>query len=157
DLRDACLQRANIGNAYMQLGAHRRAVVVFKELLDVAEPMRLGFVGHVKANLGYALAHLNQLDEALVTVHEALDHCQRQNTKRSEGVAWVYLSTIHFMRDEIEEATLAAEHAIAVDGAGPGVRAHALAMLARMLLEQQEPVLALARAEEALSLLERLG
>jgi eukaryotic-like serine/threonine-protein kinase len=156
-LRDACLQRSNIGAAYMQLGAHRRAAAVLKESLDVAEPMRLGFIGSVKATLGFALAHLGQLDQGLLMEEAAVQHCQKQNNKRGEAIAWIYLASIRSMRDELDEATRAAEQGIAAASATPALRAYGLATLARMLLQQRQPAAALERAEEAMSLLEQLG
>src|SRR6185369_11212185 len=98
---DACLEQSNIGDAYMKLGAHRRAASVLKESLAVAEPMRLGFVAHVKVNLGFAIAHLNQLDQALTLEQEALEQCRKQNIRRSQAFAWLYLAVIRSMRDEI--------------------------------------------------------
>jgi len=157
DLRDACLQRSNIGNAYMQLGAHRRAASVLHESLDVAETMQLGFAFGVKANLGFALAHLNQLDQALTMEEQALQHGREQNNERLEAIASIYLAAIHSMRDELPEAMSAARRASALRGAGPALRAYGLATLSRMLLEQRQPGLALKHAEEAMGLLERLG
>ena len=156
-LRDACLQRSNIGNAYMQLGAHRRAAAVLKESLDVAEPMRLDFIGSVKANLGFALAHMGQLDQALAMVEEAVQHCKKQNNKRGEAISWIYLAAIRSMRDELDEATRAAEQATLATSLAPALRAYALATLARMLLQQRQPASALECAEEAMGLVEQLG
>ncbi|MEP7127038.1 MAG: serine/threonine-protein kinase, partial [Byssovorax sp.] len=53
DARNACLQRANIGNAYMQMGAYARAKSVLREALSVGEPMKLSFIAPVRANLGF--------------------------------------------------------------------------------------------------------
>src|SRR6185437_1352109 len=38
DARNAALQRANIGNAYMQLGAYARAERVLRQAIAVAQP-----------------------------------------------------------------------------------------------------------------------
>ena len=80
DARNACLQRANIGNAYMQLGAFSRAERVLRQAITVAQPMKLGFLAPVQANLGFALARLGHLERG------ARDRDRRRAALRPRGL-----------------------------------------------------------------------
>jgi tetratricopeptide (TPR) repeat protein len=157
DVRNACLQRANIGNGYMQLGAYRRAAAVLHEALSVAEPMKLDFVPHVKVNLGFVLAQLGQLDKALEVERAALDHCIEQHHRRFEGCSRIYLATIYSMRGEVEHATTVAQQAVDMLDGTTDMRAYALATLAKMMHMQKQPALALRYAREAMDLMHNLG
>src|SRR5262249_57132073 len=64
DVRNACLQRANIGNGYMQLGAYARAKGLLREALAVGDPMRLGFISPVRATLVRVLGRLGANPQA---------------------------------------------------------------------------------------------
>jgi tetratricopeptide (TPR) repeat protein len=157
DVRNACLQRANIGNAYMQLGAYRRAVGVLEEALRVAEPMELDLVAGVKVNLGFALAQLGQLDRGIEVEAAALAHCVRQNYKRFEACSRVYLATMHLFRGEVDPAASIARQAIdGLDG-GSAIRAYALGTMARVMLTQRQSALALRYAQEGFDLMNSLG
>ena len=51
DTRNACLCRADMGRAYLALGAYGRAERELRSAIGVGEPMRLGFLVPVRANL----------------------------------------------------------------------------------------------------------
>src|SRR6185369_16337330 len=104
DIRNASLQRSNIGNAYLQLGGYKQAGRVLREALATAEPMKLSFGATVRANLGFALARQGHLDEALAVETAALEECVRQGNRRFEAAARVYLTTILTARGDIEAA-----------------------------------------------------
>jgi serine/threonine protein kinase/tetratricopeptide (TPR) repeat protein len=156
DARNASLQRANIGNAYMQLGAYSRAERVLRQAVTVAQPMKLSFLAPVKANLGHALARLGQVEEALAVETEAVHRCVEQGYRRFEAASRIYLSEIHTMRGDLWEAEAEARRAESASSGSPAIRAHALATHAGILLASAEPEAALLRAGEAMRVLESL-
>jgi len=158
DLRNACLQRCNIGNAYLQLGAHALAVEAFREAQTIAEPMQLDFVSSLLANLGYALAHLEDEDstEAIEVETAALERLVHQGNRRGEGFVRVYLAIILRLAGRTDEAFAMAEQAIAVSEGVPAVRACALAVLAGIAITKNDESAALAKATEAMQILDRL-
>jgi serine/threonine protein kinase len=156
DARNAALSRANIGNAYMQLGAFSRAERVLRQALHVAEPMKLSFVAPVRANLGFALARLGHLAEALEVETEAVQRCVEQGYRRFEAAARIYLAEILSLQGALVEAEGQAHQAEAASPGSPATRAHALATLAGILLKRGEAALAMPRAREAMEILESL-
>jgi serine/threonine protein kinase len=156
DPRNAALSRANVGNAYMQLGAFSRAERVLRQALHVAEPMKLSFIAPVRANLGFALARLGHTEEALGVEADAVNRCVDQGYRRFEAAARIYLAEILSLRGSLVEAEAQAHQAEACSPGSPAIRAHALATLARILLLQGEPSAALPKAREAMDILESL-
>jgi tetratricopeptide (TPR) repeat protein len=164
DVRNACLQRANIGNGYMQLGAYALAKSLLREALAVGEPMGLGFIAPVRANLGFVLARLGDVEQALDIESVALDQCITERYRRFELAARIYLAIIAEMRGDPVRAE--AELRTAIDGAdsAPAIRAYALAYLADLLFSRVEQeaagalVLAAAQAAaaEAMAILREL-
>jgi serine/threonine protein kinase len=139
DVRNACLQRTNVSNAYMQLGAYDRAVALMRGSLALAGPMQLDFVAAGKANLGISLAHLDELDEALRVETESLEQCVLQGNRRFEGVCRIYLAVIHTLRREKDKALEMARLAVGASEGIPPVRAYALAALSNILLMHNRP------------------
>jgi eukaryotic-like serine/threonine-protein kinase len=175
DARNACLQRSNIGNGYMQLGAFARAKGLLREAIAVGEPMRLGFIAPVRANLGFVLARLGDLDQALEIESAALEQCAREGYRRFEAVSHIYLAVILWLRaesahqpspaleaDPAHPSTLVrAEEelraAVAVSVSAPPLRACALATLADLLFSLDRRAEASAAAEEAMAILRELA
>ena len=131
--RDATMQRCNVGNGYLQLGGYEDARRVLQEALSVAEPMRLSIAASIRANLGFALARLGQLDKALAVESEALAQSTAQGNRRWQGVSRVYLAVIYSLRGDLDTAIDAAREAIVTADELPAVRAYALAVLANCL------------------------
>nr|WP_275939257.1 serine/threonine-protein kinase [Polyangium spumosum] len=157
DLRNSCLQRANVGNALLLLGAYEQAVTVLRESIGVAEPMQLALVAGAKANLGLALAYIGGLDEGIVMTNEALGQFRKQRNARAEATALVYLSRMHVMKKRLGEAAVMAEEAARLAEGIPAVRAHALAMQASIELANQRASVALDRASQAMDILKGLS
>jgi eukaryotic-like serine/threonine-protein kinase len=157
DVRNTCAQQANIGDAYLQFGGYRHAEEELRKALGVAEPMRLGFVAPLRANLGFALARRRALDEALAVESAALEQCERQGYRRFEHVGRIYMALIHSLRGELDVALAYARAAIDGSTDFPGIQAYALATLAGLLLIQDKPEAALLPAQRAMDTLERLG
>ena len=156
DARNVCLQRANIGNGYMQLGAYARAKGLLKEALAVGEPMRLGFIAAVRANLGFVMARLGDPEQGLEIERAALEQCIRERYRRFELAARIYLANILAMRGEAPRAERELHAAVEGSASAPAIRAYALANLADLLFSQERPDEALAPAEEAMEILLRI-
>ena len=156
DARNACLQRANIGNAYMQLGAFAKAERVLRDAVTVGEPMKLNFIAPVSANLGFVLARLGNLTEAFAVETAALAQCVEQGYRRLEAAARVYLAEILSLRGELSEAQTQAQRAVVASPGSPSTRALALAVLAGILMRRGLPEEALPRAKEGIEILESL-
>ena len=156
DTRNAALSRANVGNAYMQLGAFSRAERVLRQALHVAEPMKLSFIAPVRANLGFALARLGHLSEALAVETEAVQRCVEQGYRRFEAAARIYLAEILALQGALVEAEAQAQQAEACSPGSPAIRAHALATLAMIMQRRDEAARALPLAREAMEILESL-
>src|SRR5262249_38944678 len=136
DARNACLQRANIGNAYMQLGAYIQAEKLLREAILVGEPMKLMFITPVRANLGLTLARLGDLDQAMEIETAASKDLIRLGYRRFEAVSRIYLTEILSARGDLSGAEAEARKAIDVASSSPALRAHARANLSAILLKQ---------------------
>jgi serine/threonine protein kinase/tetratricopeptide (TPR) repeat protein len=156
DARNACLQRANIGNGYMQLGAYARAKGLLREAIAVGEPMRLGFIAPVRANLGYVMARLGDPEQALEIESAALEQCIRERYRRFELASRIYLALILSFRDERARAEEELCLAIAGAASAPPIRAYALAVLADLRFSWGRAAEASLSAEEAMSVLREL-
>ncbi|MDI1479534.1 serine/threonine-protein kinase [Polyangium sp. y55x31] len=156
DMRNACLQRCNIGNAYLQLGAYALAVAAFREAQAIAEPMQLDFVSSLLANLGYALAHMENLTEAIAVETAALELLVRQGNRRGEGFVRVYLSIILRLAGRTDEALAMARQAMEVSEGVPAARACALALIAAIAIARNNVREAYMKASEAMQILSRL-
>jgi len=157
DVRNACLQWHNYGNALMQLGAYARAEIVFREVLDLAKPMQLNLVPGALANLGFTLSRIGALDTAWQVESEALRLCGEQGNRRFEAVASIYLALILAMQRDLEAAVQLARAGVNLAVSSPPTLAQAHAVLSAMLLLRDESDEALAEARKAMELLERLG
>jgi tetratricopeptide (TPR) repeat protein len=157
DARNACLQRSNIGNGYMQLGAYARAKGVLKEALALGEPMRVGFIAAVRANLGFVMARLGDPEQALEIETAALEQCIREGYRRFELASRIYLANILAMRGEAPRAEAELRAAAQGSASVPAIQAYALANLADLLFSQERAAEAAAWAKEAMSILRRLS
>jgi eukaryotic-like serine/threonine-protein kinase len=156
DARNACLQRANIGNAYMQLGAYSEAEKLLREVIRVGEPMKLIFITPVRANLGFTLARLGDYEQALEIERAALEHCLERGYRRFEAVSRIYLTEILSLRGDLSGAESEARKAIEVASSSPPLEAYARGSLASVLLKQQKVHEAHDQAKKAMDTVELL-
>jgi tetratricopeptide (TPR) repeat protein len=158
DLRNACVQRVNVGSATNELGDWTRAEASLRDALAQAERMGLGaLVAQAKLNLGVALMRQGALADARAVEADALRTYARQGDRRCEGGARLYLAMIHLAGSDHASAEREARAAIELLAGHPPVRAHALAVLGRIELARGCPEAALGPSGKAVALLESLG
>jgi serine/threonine-protein kinase len=156
DTRNACLYRAHMGRAYLALGAYSRAERELRSAIGVGEPMRLGFLVPVRANLALTLARLGRLREATTAAREALKECVERGDEASLPTCRSYLAEILRVSNQLVEAEAQAAEAVADSARMPSLRAAALATLANIVLQGGRADTALADAVRAMSLLQSL-
>jgi eukaryotic-like serine/threonine-protein kinase len=157
DLRTACLQRSNLGDAYMQLGGFAEAERALREALDGAARLGLDFVDTVaRLNLGLALACQGRIDEACAALREAIERNREKGDRRVEVGARLYLAIASSLAADFAEAERQARLAIDAAAHAP-LMTYGRAILARVLLAQDRSADALAAAQEAKAVLDRLG
>ncbi len=157
DLRLACQQRVNLGDAYLVLGGYAEAERVLTATAAAAERMGLAVVQAVaRVNLGCAIGCQGRLDEA----RGVLEAVERSPGARAYRRAWlgarIYLSLAHAIAGDAEGS---ARHATAVldEMPPPPLRAFALALLARAEVAGRSIALANEHALQAHRILMQLG
>lgn len=156
DLRNASLQRSNIGNAFLLLGGYEHALSVFEETIRMAAPMMLDFVGVARANLAMTLANLQRLDVARAEADAALSQARAQGHRRAEAITLVYLARILVMAGEPVAALNAASGAERAAEQLPSIRAYALAVAASIRLDRREIQKAEKLALQAMQIVEQM-
>lgn len=156
DVRNACLQRANVGNALLLLGAYEMAVSYLKESLDVADSMQLALAAGAKANLGLALAREGRIDEGITTENAALAQFRKHHNVRGEAMAHVYLSRMYMMQKRLDDASRMALEAARLAVGFPSIHAYALAMAGSVELANKHREKALELAGQGMEILEAL-
>ena len=158
DLRNACLNRVNAAHCLLQLGVYAKAEATLREALADAERMGLHNVtAFAKQNLGLAWLQQGTLAAARDVTREAVDAFAAQVNRRQEGRSRAYLAAILARGGELEGAEQEALVAIETLAHVPTLRALALAVRARVLLEQGIAAGALEVARAALGLLASLS
>ncbi len=154
DLRNACLQRANLGNGFLQLGAHEHAAKALEVSITLAEPMQLAFIsGVARINFGIALANSGRLEDGIRWLTVALEYSRMQGNVRAEAYAMTYLARILAPLGQMDVAFNSARQAGLLAENVPGLKAFALAVQADILLTQGQPAAALDLATAAMSIL----
>ncbi|HRI69901.1 MAG TPA: serine/threonine-protein kinase [Polyangium sp.] len=159
DVRNACLSRTTVGDAYMLLGGYDRASFVLRRAIEIAEPMLLDFTPLAKSMLAYCSMRMGHPGESWKLIDEALEMCRSRQDKLREAEV---LATAARMRMQKREPTVAitlARSALSLmdPDETTGKRALALAVLADALLEQGQVPGALSLAQEAAAILDRVG
>jgi tetratricopeptide (TPR) repeat protein len=158
DRRTACAARANLGFVLTELGDFARAEEALRAALRDAGRMGLDEVaGSVLHNLGNAVAQAGRLDEARRLEEQARAHFRRHGSTRMEGCSGTYLAQIALLSGDPADAEQRARAAAEQLAVAPPLRALAMAVLARALLQQGRAPEALAAAEEAFAVLEASG
>lgn len=157
DLRNACIQRANVGYASMEIGNYEDAERALRSALEVALQTGLDQLAALaRHNLGLTLARRSRLAEALDVAQSAVRTAAELRDARLEGASRIYLSIIRAAGGDLEAAEREARAAVAVLETQPPTRTYALAQLAHVLLERGRAREALQAASEAMRVLEEL-
>ncbi len=131
DLREACLQGVNVGNAALQLGAYEQAEKVLLTSAADAREMGLGNVAaYADHNLGIVVSHLGRAAEGRAIEARAAAVFEASGDRRMEGVSRVYLAMIDLVVGDTAEAREEARRAVELLDHSPPARACALAVLA---------------------------
>ncbi len=157
DIRNACHQRLNLGDALMQLGAYARAERTLREVVAVADPMRLVLASPARVNLGFTLARRGKLERAYEVVQKGLEQAAAHGLKRFEAVGNGYLAVVLSSSGKLEEAEQAAQRGVEHAQAFPSLLACAHAILGGILLMQERNDDALSSSRVAMDLLTELG
>lgn len=131
DLREACVQRVNVGNASAQLGDFGRATDALESALMEADRMGIEVVGaYVKHNLALVRARLGDIGTARELVREALQTFEHHGDRRMIGATRVYAAMIELQTgDAVAAAQWAKSAADSLTTALPA-KACALGVLA---------------------------
>lgn len=156
DLRNASLQRSNIGNALMLLGGYEHACTVFEETIRMALPMQLDFVHLAHCNLAHSLALLNRLDAARNAAEAALTQARAQGHRRCEAMTLVYAARIRARAGDFAGALAASTEAERVAEHFPAIRAYALGVSASLHYGRRQFSNAEKLAHQAMDIVERL-
>jgi len=157
DLRAACVQAGNVGDAYAGLGMFAEAERVLRETRDAADRMGLRSIAtSARTNLARAVAQQGRSEEARALATEAVEVIRAQGNRRMEGFARVYLAATLLAADPTA-AEIEARAALEAFAASPAARPLAQATLAEVLLARGEDEEAVRLAREAMAALVTLG
>ncbi|WP_437634708.1 protein kinase domain-containing protein [Sorangium sp. So ce854] len=158
DLRNACLSRVNAAHCLVQLGLYQRAEAELRDALAEAERMGLHNVAaFAKQNLGLLWTQQGDLAAARTVTAEAALAFTAQANRRQEARSRAYLAAILTRLGDLGAADNEAGAAVAMLAHVPTLQALALAVRARVLLEQGRAHEALETARRALGLLVSVG
>jgi serine/threonine protein kinase len=157
DGRSACVQRQNLANQYIQLGAYAEAHEVLVEVLKAALAMKLEFASVVKANHAVVLARIGDVDRAAQMAREAVDELLSRGNRRAEAFCRIYLAGILSFQKDFAAAEEEARAAIVAASSAPEARAYAFATLGALLLRQKKTVEAHEVALRAMEILVSIG
>jgi tetratricopeptide (TPR) repeat protein len=158
DLRLGCLQRTNLGYAYLEVGANEEAERTLLEVLATSERLNLTRIRvSAEQNLGVALLRRGALEEAANLERTAVEAFEAQGDVRMTGGSLVYLALVQVASGDHEEARRNAARAVEMLAAIPPMRCSALATLASIEVLRKDLTAGVAIATEAHDLLAMLG
>ncbi|MFO0760577.1 MAG: serine/threonine-protein kinase PknK, partial [Byssovorax sp.] len=158
DLRNAAMQRVNVGFGLLELGDYDRAEQSLRPALAAAERLGLSTVAATaKHNLGLVLGRKGQLPEGIAIEAEAAAMFHAHKDIRMEGASRNYLALLHLAARDLAAAERESRAALTLLAGFAPMRAHALAALAEAHLLGGRAGEALAAAGEAMAVLDALG
>ena len=158
DHRAACTQRANLGDALIGVGMYREAEAALREALNRAERMGIAMTSSFgRLNLGLALAERGAHDEALAIELRGLEQVKLHRDPRLLGAAHAYLALLLLRTGNLGNAEAHARESVDSLREAPPRLPHALAVLARILLQRGDVEKAQAAVDEAVMLAGSLG
>ena len=159
DLRRAASAECNLADTFNRVGAYEEAEAALREALGSCRRVGNRVVeGYALANLGYALAGQERLEEALETFDAALALASELGRPRLALAVRLYRARARMPADP--PGVAAEAHALAGEAraAGlPALEATALAVASRAALASGDVATALEHAERAMALRDELG
>ncbi|WP_428264500.1 serine/threonine-protein kinase PknK [Haliangium sp.] len=154
DLRQACLQRRNIGYAAIELGLYDEGEGHLRAALAGAEAAGLESVVYgTLMELSRVHLHRGELEQARRLATQVRDWFTDQGDPRLSAHAGLDLATVLVAMGRLEPALAEARRVLVQVATIPPLRPRALATLARIHLRLSHPDRALAAAAEAAALL----
>lgn len=151
----AMLERRELGQTLLKLGAFEEAERLVAELCSKAR--RIGFLSLLDECIPLlALAVLGRgaVDEAREVLAEALALADRKRSPRAEAMVWIVAGRIALTSGDLGLAERHATAALAVSGAPPSLRLHAMGLLGLVLARSRRPAEGQTITQEAMALLE---
>jgi tetratricopeptide (TPR) repeat protein len=157
NLRMACQERINLASLQNELGAYSEAAGHLRRALSDAEQMGIAqILRSARVNLGRSLTCLGALDEACAVLEAAIEVSLAQGSRRSEGVAHLYLARALLQAGRAEHAESEARRARDLLSISPPFEPYTDAVLAQVLLSLGRPEEAAESARRAFGRLEAL-
>jgi len=158
DVRAACLQRVNLGDALRKLRAYEAAAPVLSDALMDARSMGLDYLAALASfHLAEVRSHGGDLDGARRLLDEAVAAFTSLGDRRWEGAARVQRALLYAERGALVEAEAEARAAVEILAVAPPLCAQALAALAKVALLRGQVEEGTQAARQAIELLEKLG
>jgi hypothetical protein len=158
DLRNACLQRVNLGNAYADIGRLEEAVTELRAAREAAKGLKVPLAELIAmVNLGYALSYLGSLDEARALEAEVVARMGETKNARIFAAARIYYAIACCLAGDFGAAEFAARIGVRETSASPPLQAYALAAQARAELGQLRRRQAHDTAARAMAIVDDIG
>jgi tetratricopeptide (TPR) repeat protein len=158
DVRNACLQRVNLADAYIHVGDYREGASVARAALALGVDLGVSLTSvNAKHNLARALCELGELEEARRHAEEALAEIRLGQDHRMVAASLGHLARILMKMGDLSAAEATARASLAMEKAPAPVRSLSSARLAEILLEAGKLDEAVQRAGEAFEILATLG
>jgi tetratricopeptide (TPR) repeat protein len=157
DVRDATIQKQNVGSALLELGAEG-AEPLLREADDACERLGLAHLSAMtRVNIAMALFRRRDFDGAEALLEATLRDSTVWNERRLETYLHAYLALVHQGRSRFDAMLREAERAVELAPERISAQIFAFAMLAAARLGSGQVDLALAAARRAMDLLIELG
>ncbi len=158
DMRAACRHLVSSAAACIELGGYDDARRALEDAGGAAQRMGLtGVTAAIWHHQGMLMSRLGDVKTALSRADSAIGAFVTQGDRQMEAAARTYRALILAQADDLPRAEREARSALDTPHIAPPRRALALAVLARVLLQDGRTKDALVPAREAVSLVEALG
>lgn len=158
DERRVCLESINVGRTQMQLGLFDEAMEGLRSSLEVAVGLAVDLlVDLARLYTSVALSYQNDLEDAIALAEQCVDSFERRGNRRLAATTYIHLSRYYMLDGRMDAAESSANLAMTSCLHTSPVHAHAIAALARVLLERGQSEDALNTAVNAENLLLDIG
>jgi serine/threonine protein kinase/tetratricopeptide (TPR) repeat protein len=157
DVRDATIQRQNVGSALLELGAPG-AEGLLRETYDACERLGLAHLStSARMNIAMAMLRRGDLGGAEALLLRTLEDLKLRKERRLETYVHAYLAMVHQRRADYTAMILEAERAVELAPERLSAQVFALGTLAAAHVAGGQVAEGLAEARRALDLLVDLG